>query len=155
MARRRIVRRSVPSSARVLRQVCDSIHVSRIFAVDATDRAIIVPAANITGVRRIQDFTLKLSAASPLVYALVYVPEGINAEGVSLNISEPSAATSVYTPEQHIILSGVVSGDMYPARYFGSRNLASGDAVYLLTRAVDAKEAGALIYTVTYYIAFA
>jgi hypothetical protein len=87
------------------------------------------------------------------VYALVYVPEGINAEGISLNISDPSVAASVYTPEQHIILSGCATFDMYPARYFGSRNSASGDSVHLRTHAVNLKEAGVLIYTVIGYIA--
>jgi hypothetical protein len=155
MARRRIVRRSAPSSARVLRYVYDSICGSHAISVEGTDRAIIVPAANITGVRRVRGFTLKLSVSLPVIYALVYVPEGINAEGISLNISDPTVATSVYTPEQHIILSGCATTDMYPVRYFGSRNLSSGDAVYLLTRSVSATEAGAMIYTVTYYIAFA
>jgi hypothetical protein len=124
--------------------------------LDATDRAVIVAAANITGVRRVRDFTVKLIVDSPVMCALVYLPEGINPEGIALNLSEPSGATSLYTPEQYIILSGcIAAGDMYPARYFGSRNLASGDSIYLRTRSVATENASLLPYLVSYHIAFA
>jgi pyridoxine/pyridoxamine 5'-phosphate oxidase len=82
---------------------------------------------------------------------LLYVPEAISADGISLDISDPTAATSLYILEQHIVLSGTVANlqDTYAVRYFGSRDRASLDSVWLLNRVVGPPETSVtLVYSV-------
>jgi hypothetical protein len=56
MVRRRIVRRSGPFSARVLRYVYDCLYGTLTSSQADTDHAIIVAAADIPGVRRVRGF---------------------------------------------------------------------------------------------------
>jgi hypothetical protein len=97
MVRRRTVHCSVPYSARVLRHLddCDWACGSRRFSQDATDRAIRMPAANATDVRRVRVFTSTLIALS----ALAWIPEWVSPESMTLNISGADSAASLYTPE--------------------------------------------------------
>jgi hypothetical protein len=99
MVGHRIVRWSGPSSARVLRYVYDCVCGTCDYSLGDTDCAIIVPAANITDIRRVCGFTLKLTAGTLIMYVLVYVPEGINPDGIALNIWDPTIVISLYTPE--------------------------------------------------------
>jgi hypothetical protein len=99
-----------------------------------------VAGANVNGVRRVARFDLNITTnAAPVHFALVYIPEGIDAANAKLVISQWNQTSSLYIPEQHVIMSGVVSSQS-PSRYFSyqSRSLASNDQVWLLMRSTQA-----------------
>jgi hypothetical protein len=101
-----------------------------------TTQQMIVAGANVNGVRRVARFDLNICTNNaPVHFALVYIPEGIQLANASLVLSAQNQASSLYIPEQHIILSGVISS-LTPSRYvsYQSRSLASGDQIYLLMR---------------------
>ncbi|PTB81994.1 hypothetical protein C9924_00985 [Alloalcanivorax venustensis] len=82
--------------------------------------------------RKIKHTTVTLSA--PLIeggvcsYALVYVPEGYNANPLA------SVAGSVYEPNQFVMQCGIMDFTAGPIRIHSpiSRNLNSGDSIWLV-----------------------
>jgi hypothetical protein len=91
----------------------------------------------------------------PVAFCLVYVPEGIPGNNLALNFSNnPGVVTSMYVPEQHVIVSGVTNGDT-PQRFYSyqSRSLASNDCVMMLYRCMGA-EATDIVFRVSFMIAF-
>jgi hypothetical protein len=87
------------------------------------------------GVRKVKNFRLEVSCLINVAFALVYFPEGINPTTAKLNEALPNAPASLYTPEQHILTSGICRDNTRTiARAFGSRSLSNNDTVYLLVR---------------------
>jgi hypothetical protein len=106
-------------------------------ASNDSSRFLIVAGANVNGIRRVGRFDLAiqgLDQTTQVAFALVYLPEGMTPD-VNVNFSAEDAATSLYSPEQHVILSGVVSG-FNVSRYFSyqTRSLASQDSIFLVLR---------------------
>jgi hypothetical protein len=103
-----------------------------------TYKFLIVPGTNINGLRHATGFSLDVITANlqiPVYFALVYVPEGITANGLMLNISTPDNPTSFYVPEQHVLCSGIATAaTVVHARSVGSRALSSQDTIYFLAR---------------------
>lgn len=94
----------------------------------------IVPPAMVEGMRKVKNITVNLTPESDdpfiLTWALVYVPEGTPVG--SLNLS--SQTSTLYEPNQFVMNCGVADPTAGPIRFFTplSRNLNSGDAIYLL-----------------------
>jgi hypothetical protein len=87
--------------------------------------------------RRVRGFTVDLDVApnNVVAWALVYVPEGIPAANLTVNVSAGGIPGSFYTPEQHVICQGIAmnsNGSRTSSRF--GRTLASNDQVYLLVK---------------------
>jgi hypothetical protein len=105
----------------------------------------------IQGARKIKNFTVETCVQDggqeqandigtlSVVWALVYVPEGMTDNPGHINYSaiDAGSTTSLYAPEQHTILSRV-TGPLNSTRSFTpvSRLLNSNDRVMLLFRTV-------------------
>lgn len=91
----------------------------------------IIDSINSQGMRKVKNISLNIMTGSqiPLVWALVYVPQG-GTPG-NLNIGAPNAAASLYEPNQNVIMSGtVVAGCAQQTwRTRLARNLNSGDSI--------------------------
>jgi hypothetical protein len=140
------------------RYVQDAI-ASRIQVTAETARFKIITGATINGIRRVARIDLALatpSAAAQFVFALVYVPEGINGGEQQLLLATTEAQTSLYVPEQHVLTSGTVTAGTVQ-RYFvpTGRSLASNDTIWLYARAHDADCTGVLDFRVSFIVAFA
>jgi hypothetical protein len=100
----------------------------------------IVPNAGIYGMRKAKNFDIQIDlltsiakAQTSLVWALLYLPEGVSKDQ-SINIgNDPETYTSLYEPNQHVIASGLVA-DGIPTRVFSplARNLNSGDSILMV-----------------------
>lgn len=115
-------------------------------AANTTKSITMVPAVQTLGVRKVKNFTLSITQSptydssgttaksSNFIYAIVYCPEGM--EPQQLNLGSLTAASSLYEPNQNVIASGVCSSDSGQLRLSNrmSRNLNSGDRIYLLFR---------------------
>lgn len=95
----------------------------------------IVPAAGITGVRKVKHITLNLgsdvTAQSYAWYVLVFVPEGQNQPR---NMStQQQAGASIYEPNQHVMARGIIQFAAGTNRISTplARNLNAGDRIYL------------------------
>jgi hypothetical protein len=90
--------------------------------------------------RKAKNFDIMMSSqgvdntGSPIVWALIYVPEGINPQNIQINAADanPEVFSSLFEPNQHVIASGVISPGQ-DVRLFSplARNLNSGDCVVL------------------------
>lgn len=123
-----------------------------------------VPSATTLGTRKCKNFTLSIICGNAnLLYqfALVYVPEGTNPQALRLGTEAESQilqSTSIYEPNQNVILSGFgggPDGTSVRIRSRLARNLNSGDALCLIIRPLvtltaDVNFAGQLNYAVTF-----
>ena len=119
--------------------------------------SLIVPATTLQGNRKVKNITLKLTATgneSPIVGALVYVPEGT----VPSDLSTSLHSQSLYEPNQNVILSfllppscdrdptgGVTTYFTPPATTVSTklaRNLSAGDMIVLVFSAPNGINAG-------------
>nr|QZA75074.1 putative ORF1 [Po-Circo-like virus 51]QZA75077.1 putative ORF1 [Po-Circo-like virus 51] len=110
-----------------------------------TSMVTMIPAVESLGMRKVKNFTLSITqsptldssntvkAASSFMYALVYLPDGVTANTLSIG---NSTAASLYEPNQNVIASGVCSSSNGQFRLSSrlARNLNSGDRVVLLLR---------------------
>ena len=95
----------------------------------------VVPNTSIQGMRKVKHLTVSMAAQESgastdlLFWALVYVPQGTNPSAISL-----SGGTGMYEPNQFVMNCGVFDFSAGPLRVFSpiSRNLNSGDSIYLL-----------------------
>ena len=108
---------------------------------------LIVPAATLSGMRKVKHLTISMAspaagAGDHAYWALVYVPQGTTPG--SLN-----PGGSLYEPNQFVMSSGVFDFSAGPLRVRSplSRNLNSGDAIYLVVNV----EAAGLFYGVVQY----
>ena len=101
----------------------------------------VVPPTGTEGMRKVKHLTCSLSLiddtttqfGSSVYWALVYVPEGYNVNG--LNIGSPSSVpTSLYEPSQFVMNCGTSDPTAGPIRVSSriARNLNQGDSIYLV-----------------------
>lgn len=106
------------------------------------------------GMRKIKHFTLTFTCNvddQPFAYALVYVPEGY--EPQRLNLPTGGNAMPMYPANQFVISQGILDFSGGPLRIRSplSRNLNSGDSIYLILSTYDGV-AGAIMSTIKYAI---
>ena len=102
----------------------------------------------IEGMRKVKNITCTLAIDSnndqtnpddlinSIYWAWVYVPSGTSVGNLSLDLN---GSTSWYEPNQFVINSGVVDPSAGPIRFYSnlSRNLNSGDNIYLVVGSTD------------------
>ena len=131
----------------------------------------LITAIDQQGVRKCKNFELSLTGGPfngpnntsepvPMFFALVYVPQGT--EPSQINIGAPDAASSLYEPNQNVILSGVWPGNLnapFVKKTRLARNLNSGDSIVLVTSCPPFSTAGGaysknIAITLNYAISF-
>ena len=94
----------------------------------------IIPPTDLEGMRKIKHLTISFSfnADTVLYYALVYVPQGYQPQ--TLHVPAQGFAVNSYKANQFVMSSGALDFTGGPCRIRSplSRNLNSGDSVYLL-----------------------
>jgi hypothetical protein len=94
-----------------------------------------ITMAGVRKVRKVRNFRLEISCPLNIAFALVYFPEGIAPKSAKLNESLPDSPSSLYTPEQHVMCSGICRDNTLTiSRAFGSRSLSNNDTIFLLVR---------------------
>lgn len=118
-------------------------------ATPGTSMVTMIPSVDSLGMRKVKNFTLSITqsptmnsdytvtSASSFMYALVYLPDGVQANTLSIG---SSTAASLYEPNQNVIASGICSSNNGQFRLMSrlARNLNSGDRVVLLLRPTSA-----------------
>ena len=101
----------------------------------STTSVVVVPAVTMQGMRKVKHLTISLASQSEafdaLWWALVYVPQGTAVGDLSV-----TSGTSLYEPNQFVMNCGCFDFTAGPVRVSSpvSRNLNSGDAIYLVLR---------------------
>jgi hypothetical protein len=90
------------------RYVTDIIAFDRELPNAATGKVCVIAPTSTAGVRKVRGFRLELTCAQPCMFALIYFPEGISTDNAQLNTTPAEMPTSLYTPERHIITSGIL-----------------------------------------------
>lgn len=113
-------------------------------APQSTYSAAFVPSTNIQGTRKLKNFTLTFNTNfdTPLLFAIVYVPEGTEASDLGFGTLEGSdlVPRTLYEPNQNVIMSGTIGGPNYSVGRYKSRlarNLNSGDQIMLVLRSTQ------------------
>lgn len=109
---------------------------------EPTDRILVVPVTDLQGMRKVKNFTVEGCAVAvtdnvTIGWALVYVPNVNRAGAIDALAEYPAGPTSLYEPNQHVIMQGVWnSADANPIRRYSrlSRNLNSEDGICLVIR---------------------
>ena len=118
---------------------------------NSTTSVEIVPATTVEGMRKVKHVTVNLStsAATPIYWALVYVPQGTTPG--ALNIATTADETSFYEPNQFVMNCGLADPDAGPIRIWSplARNLNDGDRILLLCTHVNS--ASLTIYALSRY----
>lgn len=95
---------------------------------------LVVPPSSVQGMRKVKHLTVSFSSQSDsiMVYALVYVPLGYDAN--TINYPSQGNAISTYEPNQYVMSTGVLDFTGGPLRIRTplSRNLNSGDSIHLI-----------------------
>lgn len=151
-------------SSRPMKQVkysCEHFAISDTIPTDddnpRNDATTMVASLATGGMRKAKNFTLDLFATSEdmqaINFALVYVPQGSSAQ--TLN-PIGTTATSIYEPNQNVIMSGIISTDGQKNRFTTklARNLNSGDSIGLIVYAQAGKAAVEYSASLTYSITF-
>ena len=115
----------------------------------------VVQPTDTQGMRKVKHLTLTFSSdqnEQTMWYALVYVPQGYSPN--NLNIPDWGYAASLYEPNQYVMSSGVLdfSGGPCRIRCPLSRNLNSGDSIYLVMARRQIQEAARVFINVQYAI---
>ena len=97
----------------------------------------IVPSTTIQGMRKVKHITISLTCGddNPEFYwAIVYVPQGTQPNALFSLTGDVSTIGSMYEPNKFVMNCGVVDPNAGPVRFRSSlsRNLNSGDAIYLI-----------------------
>lgn len=96
--------------------------------------AVVVPSIDAQGMRKVKHLTMTFSSEQDTrcLYALVFVPSGYEVNAIRNPIL--GSPGSLYEPNQFVISSGVLDFSGGPLRVSTplSRNLNSGDAIYLV-----------------------
>lgn len=130
----------------------------------------IVPPTEVFGTRKVKNFDINLALQgfnSPLLFAIVYVPEGtvplpLNVNGyVAPSGQTPAIINEMYKPNQNVICHGILlpgNNNVYKIRSKLSRNLDSGDSIFLVMAPMLDCEVSEhhklLVGTITYAIKF-
>lgn len=144
MARRYARRRYAPATYRPKREKYQFVPFSMTVnpPPSADDKIagtyqLVVPAFTIAGVRKVKNFDVNFvtNSTDPLLYALVYIPEGAKPESFIPSINGTSAQdkfTELFAANQWVIACGSISqGAQNRLRTRMSRNLNNGDTVWL------------------------
>jgi hypothetical protein len=138
----------------ISRYVTDTIALNR-DVLDGTQRACIVALTPTAGIRKVGRFRLELSCDLPVMFPLIYFPEGINPTTGALNSSPGDAPTRLDTPEQHFVTSGIIrDSTMTIAHSNRGRSLSNGDSMWLLVKPFVYADGHIVYANVTYSIAF-
>ncbi|KAH0789137.1 Cap protein [Histomonas meleagridis] len=83
--------------------------------------ATLISAVASQNMRKVKNFSLKMitDISVPLLWALVYVPDGTAIQNISLGT--PSAPVSLYEPNQNVIMSGYVTPNAQQTQVFRTR----------------------------------
>ena len=111
----------------------------------------LVPPTDTLGTRKMKNFTLQIlpgetkigedDASASLAFALVFVPEGTLPSQITLGTGAMPLA--FYQPNQNVILQGFVDNSRaYTFRSYLSRNLNSGDSIFLVLYDLTPKPEG-------------
>jgi hypothetical protein len=134
--------------------------------VGVTHHAVVVPAVNAQGIRKIKNRTLRLCMSAPtppfpILWALVYVPEGFPSTSLKLDYGVGGIPPSLFEPNQNLIMSGVMpaTGAYEPITYRSrlARNLNGGDSIHLLVRGISGNtpiESVHFIYVLNYAMCY-
>ena len=94
----------------------------------------VVKDTQLQGMRKVKHITITAasSVTSPVYYTLVYVPDGYVPQ--TMRFPAAGAAVEAYDASQFVMSTGVLDFDGGPLRITSplSRNLNSGDAIYLI-----------------------
>ena len=115
----------------------------------------VIPPTELQGTRKVKHFTLSFSSQdinALIYYSLIFVPAGY--EPQRINIPETGFAAPAYDANQFIISQGVLDFTGGPLRIKSplSRNLNSGDSIYLVFAHTGAAVQQGLFATVRYAI---
>ena len=117
----------------------------------------IVKNTEVQGMRKVKHLTLTICNSGteldvvPMLYAIVYVPEGYFPKDINYPIS--GNPMSLYEPNQFVMSCGVLDFNAGPLRIKSplSRNLNSGDSIYIIL-ATNSSESGRFTLNVRYAI---
>ena len=116
---------------------------------------VVVPAAALQGMRKVKHLTISLTETGAeawvLYWALVFVPAGYQVNPLFATAGEVSG--SLYEPNQFVMNAGIVDPTAGPIRFRSpvSRNLSSGDQIYLVIGSTFAGSASRRIFGVVRY----
>ena len=118
---------------------------------------VIVKNTELQGMRKVKHLTLTICNnnssldALPILYAIVYVPEGYSPKDINVPIS--GNPMSLYEPNQFVMSCGALDFNAGPLRIKSplARNLNSGDSIYLIL-ASNKSEASGFTINVKYAI---
>ena len=118
----------------------------------------IIPPTAVEGMRKVKHLTFTISNGAsagesvPLYYAIVYVPQGYAPQ--PLRIPLVGQAASLYYANQFVMSSGVLDFSGGPLRIRSplSRNLNSGDSIYLVLATLQSYAASSFFIEVQYAI---
>ena len=100
---------------------------------------VIVDPITIQGMRKVKHLTITLAATGAtasnidMFWCLVYVPQGTTPNNITVGSSAGTSAP-MYEPNQYVMACGVMDFSAGPTRIHCplSRNLNSGDAIYII-----------------------
>ena len=112
----------------------------------------LIPTLGVGGMRKVKHLTVSLTTQEnqiALYWALVYVPQGTSPSPLSV---ATAASSALYEPNQFVMNAGIIDPSAGPIRISTpvSRNLNSGDTIYLIMKAID-QAAGTVIAGVVRY----
>lgn len=125
----------------------------------------IVPATGVYGTRKAKNFDVQITTSAietPIIAALVYVPQGTLASTLNISQFSPEGPNSLYEPNQNVIGQFIIpatpTGTSQSVSRFKTRlarNLDSGDSIVLVMAPVIGIEPPASIAaTVNYAIKY-
>lgn len=116
----------------------------------------VVPDTTIGGMRKVKHLTVSMCSmdtndtllSETGVWALVYVPQGTSVNALNLT------GTSLYEPNQFVMSCGTFDSNAGPVRIHSpvSRNLNSGDKIYLIVANANTTRRMYMNYVVRYAI---
>lgn len=137
---RRLRRRSVSYGSRPYKTVKysnETVNFTSQISLDSGSNlsASLISSTNVQGMRKAKNFTLKMiyNGPYPLLWVLVYVPEGTSVS--ALSIGQPGQVASTYEPSQNVIMSGYLTPNGAQSQVFRTRlarNLNSGDSIQIV-----------------------
>lgn len=127
-------------------------------AATTQNNAVLVGATDVKGMRKVKNFRLTIATDVdvPCAWALVYVPEGLDAQ--TLAVGTAANPASLYEPNQNVIMSGWLAPNPSNAQTFTSRLariLNSGDKIVFCFRpTTGGSEGKQIICSLNYAIAY-
>lgn len=162
--RRRIRKYSLARPVKLQKYSNETFAFGQSLSYTQTDAWVLVSkSTDVLGTRKAKNFTLTFITGNnyPFLFALVFVPEGTQPSPLNVGSQVTSnylISTSMYNPNQNVILQGIISGYTGgPIRYKTrlARNLSSGDQIVLVMKPLIEYEGEVdVIGTVNYAISY-